>query len=319
MAKNLIVTKLQDSNPQELARLDAPHVVLGRDSGAGLVIPVEGVSRIHGSFIQGETLWLYADEGSTNGSWLNGERLAAGNWKVIRSGDLLQVADVVLQLQEQGGAASVAPTLVAVDSQGVYAEFQLPAQGEALVIGGQNGDLLVDDSDFVEPLATVRVRDAVTELVRHRRETSVILDGEEVAESTILTDNDCIQVGPYQLVLCDPAAARAATTVTSTEVAMAPPAPPAAGLNERRAELAKTVAQTHGVFGKAFEPEPTSTQALTPQQVAHARRSLARTDSPAPDEGAAMQQSQLEDTIIMVLGIGLVGVLLGFGIWWLIK
>lgn len=320
MAPRLIIKEITPHGSSELARLSDPHVIVGRDPAAGMVLAVEGVSRIHGSFIQGEAFWLYADEGSTNGSWLNGQRLTPAQWRVLRSGDMMQLADLMLQVQEEGGAPNSARALIAVDAEGVYAEFPLPEAGEALVLGGQNGDLLIDDSDFVEPLAVVEVRDRSVLLQRHRTDTSIKINGIEAGDQAILKDNDCLQVGLFQIVLADPAEPRA-IKISETYSEGGAVSPPQSGSEQGPENRTRTVSQIQGVFGKSFiESDAASTQAITPEQLAQARRGYARIAAEAAEaKEESSKYSSMEDTIILVLGVGLVGVLLGFGIWWFLR
>jgi pSer/pThr/pTyr-binding forkhead associated (FHA) protein len=322
MAKTLIIKELLPENSREVARLVAPHVVVGREAGLGLVLPVEGVSRIHGSFVQGETFWLYADEGSTNGSWLNGQRLTALRWQVLRSGDLLQLANMMLQVVEEGGATKATKSLVAVDLQGVHAEFRVPEQGVALVLGGQSGDLAVDDSDFVDPLATFEVRDGSLCLIRHRNETPVVINGVEVEELSTIGDNDCIQVGHFQIVCADPGVPREVIPNDKPQQAIPVTPPPRSLRGESTGEFSvRTIAKTHGVFGMQFEEGgTTATQAVTPEQLAQVRLGQDRVAAArAEAEQEKSRFARIEDTIILVLSVGLIGVLLGFGTWWFMK
>ena len=53
-----------------------PHFVsLGRSANNDVVVALEGVSKLHGYFTCSHQGWAYTDQGSTNGSILNGRRM----------------------------------------------------------------------------------------------------------------------------------------------------------------------------------------------------------------------------------------------------
>ncbi len=81
-------------------RLRRSEVILGRDEGAHLRIPDEGVSRRHALI---ELSWdskrrvrhiFIRDLGSTNGTLVNGERVASAD---LREGDKIRLGDTVLK------------------------------------------------------------------------------------------------------------------------------------------------------------------------------------------------------------------------------
>jgi diguanylate cyclase (GGDEF)-like protein len=82
--------------------VDRPELVLGRDEGCGVVVPLETVSRRHCRVVtRGGTAFL-ADLGSTNGTFLNDEPLAAREERELRSGDRIRVGSAIFKYLRGG-------------------------------------------------------------------------------------------------------------------------------------------------------------------------------------------------------------------------
>lgn len=62
---------------------------LGRDEECTIVLPVVGISGLHARFTLTDTQWRVWDAHSTNGTWVNGQRVTSA-W--LKSGDQLQLA-----------------------------------------------------------------------------------------------------------------------------------------------------------------------------------------------------------------------------------
>lgn len=77
------------------ARLEAGQIVLGRSSACALVLRDDTVSRRHAALELRDGGWWILDLGSSNGTWLNGRRVAEAE---VRAGDDLQLGAVRLRL-----------------------------------------------------------------------------------------------------------------------------------------------------------------------------------------------------------------------------
>lgn len=69
------------------------EVTLGRE-GADVVLPSSKISKLHAVFSMGGGLPSLRDNGSKNGTWLNGARLSAGRPVPVDVGDTIQFASV---------------------------------------------------------------------------------------------------------------------------------------------------------------------------------------------------------------------------------
>ena len=145
---------------------DQGEVVLGRKAGhADIVLPVPTVSSRHARlWWEGDTLWV-EDLGSTNGTFLNGKRLATP--APLRPGDELRLGkQVVLRVQaaetpgaaEQGAAASGAvassedeATVREASSQeasaGIAPNTRAPSAASATILGTDVAAVLAESAE----------------------------------------------------------------------------------------------------------------------------------------------------------------------------
>lgn len=85
-----------------IVAVDHSPFVIGRKEGSSLFLASDGVSRKHAEILAVEDGWLLNDCGSTNGTYVNGKRLAGAH--LLRQGDYLSIAEVrfdVVELQDE--------------------------------------------------------------------------------------------------------------------------------------------------------------------------------------------------------------------------
>jgi len=84
---------------------DGPRVVIGRGSACDLRVPDASVSGRHASIRTHGAQWVVVDEGSTNGTRLNGEKLASQSPRPLKTGDVLLLGRIEIAVKL--GAAPV--------------------------------------------------------------------------------------------------------------------------------------------------------------------------------------------------------------------
>ena len=145
--------------------------VVGRREDCDLRIPLSDVSRKHCRIVRDGDALRLEDLGSSNGTYLNGQRIQEA---LLQPGDTLQVGPVAFVLQVDGvpaddelspviagaaagaGAAAVADAgeLEAGDLEELSDNDQLPTAGAEAADDGQAADLepIAADADELEPL-----------------------------------------------------------------------------------------------------------------------------------------------------------------------
>jgi hypothetical protein len=94
----------QQNGTREVALVFKPggrRLNVGRASDNELTLNDASVSKIHGALLMtAEGSLLVADTGSTNGTFLNGRRIAYGESRVIEEGDVIGFGDVEVRLRK---------------------------------------------------------------------------------------------------------------------------------------------------------------------------------------------------------------------------
>jgi pSer/pThr/pTyr-binding forkhead associated (FHA) protein len=151
---------------------DAPRIVIGRGDGCEVRLPDASVSSRHATLRQHGGTYLLCDEGSANGTFVGGVRLAAQSPRVITGGDLVRVGRVWLEIRFDAAPVSstqhdtkelalalvqramaslgedVEPRVVVRQGPDAGKRLALPANGTPYVLGrGHGADLELDETD----------------------------------------------------------------------------------------------------------------------------------------------------------------------------
>ncbi|MEO6602315.1 MAG: FHA domain-containing protein [Polyangiaceae bacterium] len=93
-----VVVRSGDLKSQATITFDAPRIVIGRGDGCEIRLPDPSVSHRHASIRQRGTDYVVIDEGSSNGTFVGPMRLSPQAPRVVRSGDLIRVGRIWLEL-----------------------------------------------------------------------------------------------------------------------------------------------------------------------------------------------------------------------------
>src|SRR4051812_34570868 len=77
---------------------DGHRIVIGRSSGSDVRLPDPSVSLRHASIRAQGGEYAIFDEGSTNGTWVGSSRLDAHTPRTVRTGDLVRLGRVWLEV-----------------------------------------------------------------------------------------------------------------------------------------------------------------------------------------------------------------------------
>lgn len=92
-----VIVRSASGEPPSLT-LDGARIVIGRSPGSDVRLPDPSVSQRHATIRANGSEYTIVDEGSTNGTWVGGVKLAQGTPRVVKSGDLVRVGRVWLEL-----------------------------------------------------------------------------------------------------------------------------------------------------------------------------------------------------------------------------
>ncbi|MEO8902948.1 MAG: FHA domain-containing protein, partial [Polyangiaceae bacterium] len=167
------VVRSGDLKSQATITFDAPRIVIGRGDGCEIRLPDPSVSHRHASIRQRGSDYVVIDEGSSNGTFVGPVRLSPQAPRVVRSGDLIRVGRIWLELSTaqvlptQNASLTTKEIALALVASSLAAEGQLSAPrlfvtagpdvgkelalaefDRAYVIGRlQSADLALDDPD----------------------------------------------------------------------------------------------------------------------------------------------------------------------------
>jgi pSer/pThr/pTyr-binding forkhead associated (FHA) protein len=165
---------------------DAPRIVIGRSTSCELVLPDPSVSARHASIRHRGSEYVIADEGSTNGILVGAVKLPPHTPRVVRSGEVVRIGRVWLELHIGGGLPGQARQGEAVARRWVLEGLR--AAGEALepslcVVSGPDEGARFVLSEPEREVIVGRSRDAdwaLADDTLSRRHVGVVCRGSEI-------------------------------------------------------------------------------------------------------------------------------------------
>src|SRR5260370_3544478 len=82
---------------------DRAQILLGRRGGVDVLLPHASVSLVHARIDRRGDGYQIVDDRSTNGTWLNGARLEAGQPRPLQQGDKVVIGEFVLEVAAMEG------------------------------------------------------------------------------------------------------------------------------------------------------------------------------------------------------------------------
>jgi pSer/pThr/pTyr-binding forkhead associated (FHA) protein len=133
MALTVVVRSGDHPTPLKIS-LDAPRIVIGRGEGCEIRLPDPSVSHRHASIRQRGSDYVVVDEGSTNGTFVGPVRLSPQAPRLVRSGELLRVGRIWLELTLESVPTTDDPQLATREIALSLVSSALAAQGEAATV-----------------------------------------------------------------------------------------------------------------------------------------------------------------------------------------
>ena len=98
MAANFQFVMRSGPNTGTTYPLEAPEIIIGRDASNDIAINDAEVSRKHAKLSQHGSAYVIQDLGSTNGSFVNGQRVSGST--VLNPGDLVSFGEGIVLMYE---------------------------------------------------------------------------------------------------------------------------------------------------------------------------------------------------------------------------
>jgi hypothetical protein len=112
-------------NPEKTFMLSKTEVVIGRDVNADVVVNTAEVSRRHARLYLDGGMYVIEDLGSTNGTFINGQRLTAP--VPLRTGDIIMLGEAATLVYESSQYDPNATMISAPDGQATIAAAPVPS------------------------------------------------------------------------------------------------------------------------------------------------------------------------------------------------
>jgi pSer/pThr/pTyr-binding forkhead associated (FHA) protein len=328
---------------------DGSRVVIGRGSGSDVRLPDPSISTRHATIRATGNDYAIVDEGSTNGTWVGGVRLNPQSPRAVKSGDLVRVGRVWLELVIGQKAATpdlglatrdLAFALVqrAMDAVGddtvakvrvaegpdIGEEVRLSEEGRAYVIGrAETCDLPLADADASREHAVVARRGGQILLRDLGSRNGVYLGETRLAaeRDTVWRAPTMARIGITVLALDEPVSVALAELEAAADEAMreedAPPLP------SREPEIAPEPAvralEPASVRGRspassrgpASAPPPSLTGAAPIAEIAADTSQMTRVSR--PKKGWTMT-----DVLVVTLAVGVIAASIA-GLEWVLR
>ena len=303
----LEVCSVEGRPPTQAIRyeLGQTRIVIGRGAGADVRIPDLTVSEHHATLSLEGDQWLLQDQGSTNGTFIDGESLPSGRRRRLADGARIacgayelsfrravvtapgtaeRTSELARRLfrESRRGRSVGAPRLVVITGRMSGHSLDVPAPPVRLIVGrDESCQLTLDDPDISrEHFELVRDLDGVQ--ARDLGSKNGLLIGERSVRERRLRDGDEVTIGSTTLLYEEPAEEPMRSLTTEADL---------------------RVPATELPTGKPYEPEPQAPGETVPMLDPPARSTQPKARRGAPSLDA--------DLIIYVLAAVIFAVSVG--------
>src|SRR3989338_578057 len=187
------------------------ETTIGRSAGSDILIENPGVSRHHAVLLEKNGRFIIEDKGSSNGTFMNGEKITS---RELKDGDQMQILKHILvfkaPLTAAKEAASAEKTMY-VDPPQIKASKpgaakvvledgkEFPLQSTVMTIGsGEEVGLRLEDRGVAEHHASILRGKGGEFVLMHKGGKTTRVNGEKIQEHH-LKNGDVIEIGEYKI------------------------------------------------------------------------------------------------------------------------
>ena len=205
MPLEIRLSHITEAGAKPLLSVDEGPVTVGRVPENVVPIDRESISRRHAALLAAGDYWLLTDFGSSNGSWLNGDKLERGELKILKSGDTLQFADYAVLFEEaEARPPSEEPgevSLLVFYKEAFHAEARISQLSEAFQLGGEKADMSIEGIEIDRVIFQCSSKESGPIVEPGDSLVEVHRNGEPLEGATILSHGDQLLVAPYRFVV----------------------------------------------------------------------------------------------------------------------
>jgi pSer/pThr/pTyr-binding forkhead associated (FHA) protein len=220
--------------------LDDPEILFGRDDTCQVVLAQMAVSRTHARISKDDTLFFLEDLGSSYGTRVNDQKLPKGQKRLLRNGDVIQIAqfditfDRVAEVSSEASGKTqfvsrnlIKDVMKGISAGGDNAWFRVMngpregtkielAEGQEYVFGrDEDGADIVLNDDLVSRRHAKARRDwSGTHVEDLGSRNGIKVNGKKATRAT-LKDRDEVEIGGVRLLFIDPTEVREEAVVVS--------------------------------------------------------------------------------------------------------
>jgi len=187
-------------------RFASGMLTFGRDPGNDIAVPSHSVSRQHAKILPVGSHWVFCDLGSTNGSWINDEKITQDKLRLLKTGDEVILADsrfsIRLRAEPGNPLGRYVKSLLVFEDEKFLSEFSLENKEGKFTVGGPGSSIKAPDGGQEPVFEIVNEPEGVFGIPLNGY-MGVERNGEQISDRAILLDGDLITFGKVRILLND--------------------------------------------------------------------------------------------------------------------
>jgi pSer/pThr/pTyr-binding forkhead associated (FHA) protein len=251
-SSSVLATSFLKISGTRVVRLEQDDIVIGRGGTAAIVITDNSVSREHCRLRRVEDTIIITDLDSSNGTFINGERITAG--RAIAPGDRVRIGSVEVEICDE---PSIGANLRIISAAHRGSQFTLA--GASTLIGRSRGpaEVPIDDDNASREHCRIACDDGRYILHDLGSRNGTLVNGAKVSGEIALKHGDLIQIGRTVLEFRDVTTGEHAVVASNAPTAVTiKPAPAAPIAQPPRAQKAEARPSRFTAFAGALGIKP---------------------------------------------------------------